>query len=201
MKAKTLHEPARLAARLAAYLALAAAVLMLYMIIPLMVALTPLLDDNQSRLFTALVILALCEIPVIAILRKTSLQPEGLAVQGERRRSLRVPADFEVGIKPISTVAGARLSSTAQVANASREGLAVLVEEDWPTEHSGYVSVLAYLPGKRATNVKARIVASEEMREDDRRRRLLRLSLMVMDHEDKQRYLRHLEELELRAAS
>ncbi len=197
MKAKTLYE----VACLVAYVALAAAIVGLYIIIPLMVALTPLLDDNQSRLFTALVILALGEIPVIAILRKTSLQPEGLAVQGEHRRSLRVPADFEVGIKPTSTVAGARLSSTGQVVNASREGLAVLVEEDWPTEHSVYVSVRADLPGKRATNVKARIVASEEVREDDRRRRLLRLSLIAMDHEDKQRYLRHLEELERRAAA
>ncbi len=179
--------------RLLGYLSGTGVVVSLYMIIPLMIALSPVFEGNWSRMLAALRLLALGEIAVVAVLTKTSSRPEEQATRIERRRTVRVPASFDVEIAaPIAGGAGAKPLCTGHAIDASPDGMAVLVEPDWCAGHPGYVSLRAYVTETMATAAKARVVISEKVRTGDRAYQLLRLHLVAMDHEDKQSYLRSL---------
>lgn len=190
MKAAALRD----AARFLVYTSGAVAMVTLFAVVPLMLVFGLIFQRTSTELLAALGTLALVEIPVVTILAKTCSSRE--TARSERRKAVRVPVGFGVEISSVSlTGEPSRFSLTGWAVNASRGGLAVLVGQEWRMPQPGYVSVRTELPGSPAAEAKAQVVSFEEAHEDERVAYLLRLNLVVMDHEHQHRYIQHLNEL------
>lgn len=170
----------------------ALAVVALYLIIPSMVALSPLLRDNWSQLLGALGLLGLVEIAVLTVLTKTTPPYRDQTVQIERRRAVRIPTSLDVEIGTAHAGVGAgKPQMRGRTLNVSRSGMAVLIKPDRSVVYPDHVTLRAHLPDQ-SVSAKAQLLESEVVLVDDRLHHRLRLHLLVMDYDDRQRYLRHL---------
>lgn len=192
MKANALRD----VVRLLMYTVSATAILTLYLIVPLMIVFGSTFQGISGELLAALVTLALLEIPVVAILVKTC-SPQEETARSEKRKAVRVPTGFGVEISGARAAKDSpQFSLSGWAINASRGGLAVLVGPEWRLHQPGHVTLRAALPQGTPAEAKARVVSLEEVREDERAARLLRLELVAMDYEHQHHYLHYLAELE-----
>ena len=181
--------------KLLVYTASATAMLTIYLIVPLMIVFGSTFRQSWSELLAALGTLALLEVPVVAILVKTC-SPHKEAMHIEKRKAVRVPTGFGVEVGARAAKNGPQSFLPGWAINANRGGLAILVGPEWRLHPSDHVTLRVELPQGTPAEAKARIVSLEEVREDGRASRLLRLEIVAMDHEHKHRYLHYLAELE-----
>jgi hypothetical protein len=170
----------------------ALAVVTLYLIIPSMVVLSPVLRGNWSQLLGALGLLGLVEIAVLTVLIKTTPSYQDQPVQLERREAVRVPTDLDVEVGNAYAGGGDGESPMhGRTLNISHSGMAVLIRPDRSVAYPDHVTLRVHLP-EGSVSAEARLLESEDVLVDDRRHHRLRLHLLTMDHDDRQRYLRHL---------